>query len=64
MEVKVKLRCETWEEFADRIHKMVNEKSEQIQAKTDEGAGEVFVKLMRDVSCIVEQAKLYQSALL
>jgi predicted CopG family antitoxin len=30
MEVKVKLRCETWEEFADRIRKMVfkNEKSE------------------------------------
>jgi len=23
MEVKVKLRCETWEEFADRIHRMV-----------------------------------------
>ncbi len=21
MEVKVKLRCETWEEFADKIHK-------------------------------------------
>ena len=23
MEVKVKLRCETWDEFADRIHKIV-----------------------------------------
>ncbi len=30
MEVKVKLRCETWEEFANKIHKMVfkDEKSE------------------------------------
>ena len=29
MEVKVKLRCETWDEFADKIHKMVfkNEES-------------------------------------
>jgi len=23
MEVKVKLRCETWEDFADKIHEIV-----------------------------------------